>query len=138
MRKLISSILKEASEAKTKQERIDILRKNYDPAIVSLLHYIFNPHIKWCLPKGKIDFKPLDENMDQEGNLYASMKKMYLFLEGGAPNLEDRKRLNLFIQILESLDLNEALLLINAKDKKMPYKYITENLVREAYPDCGL
>jgi hypothetical protein len=45
------------------------------------------------------------------------------------------RREGLFLNLLESLNPEEAELLIAAKDKKMKYKGITKKLVNDAFPN---
>ncbi len=59
---------------------------------------------------------------------------MYLFLEGGNDNLTPLRREQLFISLLESIDKEDAKLMLAAKDKKIPYKGITTKLVNTAFP----
>ena len=56
-------------------------------------------------------------------------------MEGGNPNLKPLRREFLFIQLLESIDSEDAKLLLSVKDKKLPFKGITEKIVRQAFPD---
>jgi len=88
----------------------------------------------FILPEGAPPYKPC-EFLDQEGRLYTEARKLYLFIEGGNPNLNKVKREMLFIQLIESLDQRDAELLIAIKDKMLPYKNITEKIVRAAFPD---
>jgi hypothetical protein len=44
------------------------------------------------------------------------------------------KREALFIQFLEGVDPKDALLIVSAKDKKLPYKGITAKIINQAYP----
>jgi hypothetical protein len=41
----------------------------------------------------------------------------------------------MFIEMLESVDFNDAKLLLALKEKKMPFKSITKKLVMEAFPN---
>jgi hypothetical protein len=133
MRLGIGEILKKVSESKTKEEKIEILRKNDSPAIRTVLKYALDPNIKWDLPEGAPPYKPC-QFLDQHSMLYQEIRRLYLFLEGGNPNLKPIKREALFINLLESVDPLDALVLLAAKDKKLPYKNITINLINEAYP----
>ena len=45
------------------------------------------------------------------------------------------KRESLFLNLLETLHIEEAELLIAAKDKKLKSKGITKKLVRDAFPN---
>lgn len=133
MRKSISEILKQVSEQSGKQSKIDMLRENYTPVLAQILQYALDPRIKWLLPEGEPPFK---QNVfpGQETVLYSEARRLYLFVEGGNPNLTNIRRETLFIQLLEMLHPEDAKVIIAAKDKKIPYKGITAKLVNEAFP----
>lgn len=133
MRLGIAEILKRVSEAKNKDEKLDILRRNDSTAIRTVLKYALDPAIKWALPEGEPPYKPC-QYLDQQSMLYQEARRLYLFIEGGNPNLNQVKREALFINLIESIDPNDAKVLLSAKDKKLPYKGITSNLINEAYP----
>ena len=130
----ISTILKQASEIKGRKERIQFLRGHHpNKLLLTLLKFTYDPNVKFALPPGEPPFKKSDA-LDQENMLYNEMRRFYLFLEGGNPDLSNLRRETLFIQLLESIDPDDAKLMCAVKDKKMPYKGITEKLVREAFP----
>lgn len=133
MKRSISEILKLVSEQPTRQSKVETLLKHNTPVLTQVLQYALDPRIKWLLPEGSPPYK---ENVypGQELNLYSEARRLYLFVEGGNPNLTNIKRELLFIQLLEILDPNDAKLIIAAKDKKIPYKGITVKLVNEAFP----
>lgn len=134
MRKSIAEILKLADEAPKKQDKIEILRQyDCDPLRI-ILSGCYDPRVNWLLPEGEPPYKPSDLT-DIEGRLYNESKHLYLFVEGGNPNLSPIKRQNIFIQMLETVTPDDAKLLIGIKDKKMPYKSITAKLVNEAFPE---
>lgn len=132
MQKSISEMLQEVDEAKTKKQKIELIRKYYSPSMGNILQSIFDPGVVWMLPEGEIPYTPT-EYLDVEGRLIQEAKKLYLFVKGGQDNLTDKKRCDLFIQVLESVTPDDAKLLMAAKDKKMPYKSITAKLVNEAF-----
>jgi hypothetical protein len=66
--------------------------------------------------------------------LFAEIRRLYLFLKGGNPNLTKLRRETLFIELLESVHPSDAKILIAIKDKKLPYKGLTAKLVKEAFP----
>lgn len=129
----IAEILDKVSKASTKEEKIDLLRKNDSSAIRTVLKYALDPEIKWALPKGDPPYK-VCQYLDQENMLYSEARRLYLFIEGGNPNLNKVKRETLFINLLESIAPADAKLLCSAKEKKIPYKGITIKLINEAYP----
>ena len=49
--------------------------------------------------------------------------------------MKSLRRETMFIEMLESVDFNDAKLLLSLKEKKMPFKSITKKLVMEAFPN---
>lgn len=134
MKKTIYSILKECSEVKNVKERVEKLQLSCPPVIQSLLKYAFDPNIKFLLPEGDPPYKPC-EFVDQESRLYSEARLMYLFVEGGNPNLTKLKREMLFIQLLEGVHKDDAILLCSIKDKKLPFKTLNSDVVKKAFPN---
>jgi hypothetical protein len=133
MKLSLSEILKKASEFDKKQDRIDYLNKWDSAALRALFKYAYDEKVKFLLPEGEPPYKP-NELPDQEGNLYSELRRLYLFIEGGNPNLKPMRREYLFVQLLETVNKEDAKLLIAVKDKKIPYKGITKKFVEELYP----
>jgi hypothetical protein len=66
--------------------------------------------------------------------LPAELRRMYLFIDGGAPNLKPVRRESLWIELLECVDPEDAKLLNLIKDKKLP-EGLTADTVKKAFPD---
>jgi hypothetical protein len=132
-RKSIYELLEEVSKCKKTEEKIGKLREIDNAAVRAILKYALDPTIKFILPSGEPPFKPC-EHLDQEGRLYTEIRRLYLFCENGNNNLTKMKREMLYIQLIESIDKNDAKLLNNIKDKKLPFKGITAKIVNEAFP----
>jgi hypothetical protein len=128
----LSKVLEKCCEFESKEEKIAALRANADPTMYTVLKYMFDPNIKFLLPKGDPPFNPLE--FDEPTRLYMEARKMYLFVEGGHPTLNQNKRESIFISLLESVNHDEAKLLLAMKDKKSPIKGLTRNLVSTAFP----
>jgi len=133
MRLGIAEILEKVSNEPKRELKIEMLRKHDSSAIRTILKYALDPEIKWALPEGTPPYKPCDY-LDQENMLYSEARRLYLFIEGGNPNLSTIKREALFIQLIESIAPADAKLICAAKDKKLPYKGLTTKLINEAYP----
>lgn len=129
----ISEILRMANDAQDEHARLHILRMNDSPTLRNMLNLALNKNVVWQLPDGIPPYKPNDL-VDQQHRLYTEMRKMYLFIEGGSPNLKQLRRETLFIELLESLDPEDAKLVLAAKDKNFPYSNITIELVNTAFP----
>ena len=130
----ISEILKKVSEHKDAKTRKDELaRFGNNKGVLAILQLAFDPNIKFNLPEGDPPYKPC-QFQDQQAMLYNQLRKMYLFIGEGNPNVTKMKREMLFVNMLESLDPEDAKLILAVKDKKMPYKGITKKLVNETFP----
>lgn len=133
MRLALFQILEEASKQKSNQEKIDYLRAQDNKALLAILKYAYDPAIVWDLPEGAPPYKPCPYPA-QEMRLMSEIRRLYLFIKGGNPNLTKIKREALYIELLESVHPQDAELLVAIKDKKIPYKGITAKLVKEAFP----
>lgn len=133
MRLSISEILKRTSELPTIEEKIDFLRTNQSVPLCSILKNIYDAEIKFILPEGAPPYKP-NPYPGQELRLYSENRRLYIFMEGQGPNLSKVRREQLFIEMLEAVDTEDAKLLIAMKDKQMPYTGITGELVMQAFP----
>ncbi len=133
MKLSLSEILKNASEFDKKQDKFNYLLSNDSPALRAILKYAYDEKVKFLLPEGDPPYKP-NELPDQEGILYSELRRLYLFIEGGNPNLKPMRREYLFVQLLETVNKDDAKLLLAVKDKKIPYKGITKKFVEELYP----
>ena len=88
----------------------------------------------WLLPKGVPNFKR-SEPVGSEGAFMQEFNRLYLFCKGGNDNLKQFDRERLFINMLEKLHPDDAILLCHVKDKKINYSFLTYALFKEAFPD---
>ena len=138
MKTSIPQILEEVEKAPNKETRVKVLRAYNHPVLRGILQINFNPDVKLALPEGMPPYKR-DEKIPagySETNLFSEFRRMYIWLDPNI-NLNKLKKEQLFIQMLEGIHWTEADVLCLAKDKKLQTKYksITEDLVREAYPE---
>ena len=132
-RKPISWILDFTSKLPNEEEQIKCLRANDNSTIKTILKFCFDPNIKWLLPEGDAPYKPCEyPNIDNM--LYGEARRLYLFVEGGNPNLTTLKRESMFVDLLQSINPEDAKLLVAIKDKKFPYKGLTAATVLKAFP----
>jgi hypothetical protein len=138
--KYFDSIFKAVEKAKTKKEKIEILKQNSSPTLKAILGYTYDPSVKWLLPEGTPPHKTLTDASDAEITMGYAQKQFYLFVEGPTDtqkNLKQMRREQLFIQLLESVHPCEVKVLIGMKDRKLPYKGVTRKLVAEAFPNLA-
>lgn len=133
MRVGIAEFLDQVSKLKRTNEKVDALKYNDSFVLKTILQAAFDPRIKFLLPPGEPPYKP-NELVDQENVLIRDARKLTYFVEGGFPNLNQTKREMMFIEMLETITPADAKMLCAIKDKKFPFKGITEAIVREAFP----
>jgi hypothetical protein len=144
---LYPEIFTKVNNAKDKPKKVAVLRKYDSPNLRAFLMCAFNPDIEWLLPEGQV---PYIENDAPEGTehsvLSVELKTIHNYVKRkvfgsqdewavGNPALNDQKRENMFIQLLEGLSAGEAQLLILAKDRQLHRKYkgLNANTVRDAF-----
>jgi hypothetical protein len=132
----LPTIFAEIAKAKTKEDKRAVLLKHgQNGALKEVLKYAFHPDIKFLLPPGNPPHKTVVDETDNPTYLYGLIRKLYLFVEGGNPSLKPARREYLFIEMLESIHSLEAELLLQIKDKKIKFKGLTYNLVKETFPE---
>ena len=133
---LFTEILDKVSKAKTKEEKVTILRENNTDALRIVLKSSFDPKIEWVFPEGTVPYTPNEAPAGTEHTLLLQeSKKLWRFIKGADNVTRKVQKENMFFQMLEGLHESEAKLLINAKDKKLHqiYKGLSSNVVREAF-----
>tara|TARA_A100001201_G_scaffold143645_1_gene146421 strand:- start:774 stop:1244 length:471 start_codon:yes stop_codon:yes gene_type:complete len=136
-RLLISEVLRKVSNAKTKKEKVDLLRKHNSTALRQLLIINFDDSIVSMLPEGDVPYTPNDAPVGTDHTrLEQEYRGLYRFFKGGQDNLPNMKRESMFVQLLEGLSAEEAELLCLCKDGKLgdKYKRITKTVISEAFP----
>jgi hypothetical protein len=130
----MAEFLEKVSKLKKKEEKIAALRHNDSVVLRSVLQGAYDPNIKWLLPEGDPPYKPNDLQ-DQESVFIREVRKLVYFIDGPYPNLKQIKRESMFVEMLENVAPADAVMMCAMKDKKLPWKGINEDLVREAFPD---
>ena len=136
-RLLISEILRKVSNAKTKAEKVSLLRKHNTPALRQLMIINFDESVVSELPEGEVPYTPNDAPVGTDHTrLEQEYRGLYRFVKGGADNLPSLKRESMFVQLLEGLSAEEAELVCLVKDKTLSTKYkrITKAVISEAFP----
>jgi len=136
-RKLVSEVLDAAGKIIKRDDRIKFLQLNKSPGLTDILRIQYDASIVSVLPEGAPSYKQDDA---PKGYEYTILNKAYTqfkyFFKGPVANdMKPLKREGLFLNLLESLNPEEAELLIAAKDKKMKCKGITKKLVNDAFPN---
>ena len=137
---LLSEILNKVHGAKTKAQKIKILKEEDCLALRQICQWSFNPKIESELPSGT---PPYVENDAPEGTEHMLLRtegnSLWHFVKTNGksadPNLQSTVRERMFIRLLEGLHKDEAKLLCIVKDKKLHqvYKGLSTQVVSEAF-----
>ena len=133
---LMSEVLDKVAKAKTKKQKVELLRQHNTDALRMVIKSSFDPRIEWDLPEGDVPYTPNEAPEGTEHNMLVhEARTLYHYIKGGNPNLTQNRRENMFIQLLEGLHRDEAELVVAAKDKGLHRKYkgLSSNVVREAF-----
>ena len=137
MNLLVSEILDKFEAAKTREEKIAVLKNNVTDPLLVLLRLNYDHLLKMDLPEGEPPFrKDTDKPIGySESSLQLELRRFYVWLEPST-NLPKLKKESLFVNMLEGIHWTEAEALCLAKDRKLhtKYKSLKEDIVREAFP----
>lgn len=126
----ITDILKEINEdvslLKTKH------KDNY--AVRTLLQYAYDKRLSFSLPEGEPPYKKDDAPLGMSpANFYQQVKKLYVFTR---TDLNQVRKEQLFIQLLEGLHPTEASVCIALKDHALTSLY--PNITVDVVVDAGI
>ena len=133
---LFSELLDKVHKAKTKEQKVQILRENNTDSLRKFLKAAFDPKLKWIFPEGEVPYTPNEAPAGTEHTVLATeARKLWHFIEGADNVTKQHQKENMFFQMLEGLHESEAKLLVMAKDKKLHqhYKGLSSNVVKEAF-----
>lgn len=137
---LYSEILDLFDRAPTRKEKIAVLQKYGSDSFQEFLFASLHPEIKFDveIPNYRPAIEPAGLNYTY---LHNEMKKIYRFIANHpkrSSNLSAQKQKQLLVVILESLHKDEAELFIRMLRKDLNVKYLTAQIVREAFPNLNL
>jgi len=137
---LISEVLQGLTEVKGKElhkARVAYLQKNNSVPLRDVLRINFDEAVVSLLPKGIPPYRkdPAPAGMEYI-SLHKGFRKFKYFFKGAYNGMNQGKRENMFISLLESLHSNEAEMLCLAKDGNLydAYKGLTLKVVQDAFP----
>ena len=133
---LLSEILDKVHKAKTKTQKVNILREYNSESLRMIIKASFDPKIEWAVPEGSVPFKRNEAPAGTEHTVLAyECRKLWHFIKGADNQTAQFKKETMFIQMLEGLQESEADVLVAAKDKRLHqvYKGLSEPVVLEAF-----
>jgi hypothetical protein len=133
---LVSEIIQRVSNAKTRDEKIQILRHYDSPALRAVLIWNFEDGVVSDLPEGEVPYTANDSPIGVEHTKLDHEWKKFNHFVKGVTNTTRMKKEIMFIQLLEGLHSSEAEIACLMKDKQIHKKFkLTKVVVQDAFPD---
>lgn len=132
----IDDVLTKVATAKTKAEKIDLLREYNTLALRNVLKGAFDDTIQFLLPEGAPPFKEANQNTPPSSLRKQSPRFRYFVVGGPGERMPRLKVESMFVKLLEAIPPSEAKVVILMKDKKLEteFKGLNKKLVEEAFP----
>ena len=150
---LISEVLQRVSNAKTKADKVKILQEYKSPALTKVLLCNFADNIRFCFPSGKTPYTPQERPKGVDHSYLFNEQRLlekfiakqvngvvYFGCSGQTrPRIQQLKKEQMWVQLLENLHPEESAVLDLIKDKKLTDRYkITRQNVVDAFPELHL
>lgn len=136
--KNVYEIFDEFEKAETKEDKINVLRRNDCFALRQILNGTFNPNIYFVIDRVPY-YKPSDAPPGMGyTTIHSELGRAYLFQTEHPkldPNTTMETREKVLIQILEALEAREAEIFMNMLLKKQKVKGLNAKIVKEAFND---
>ena len=130
---LVCEVIHEAQKKKKKEAKIKVLKDNESWALKDVLRGSYDMTEKWNVPESKPPYTP-NIGHSTPSNLLKLNRQFRFFVKGGEGDaMQKFKRERLFIELLESIDPEDAELVCGMIAKK-EIKGVKRNIVEEAFP----
>jgi len=132
----LAEIVNTARKAEKVEEKIAILRKHDSRQLRDVLALMCDARWTFDLPDTEPPYNPSDIH-ESHGLLYREMRKMPYFVEQNSDGkaLSRVRKEALFIQMLETVDADDAKLILRMVSKQ-PYPDLSPEVINEAWPEA--
>jgi len=139
----MGEVMEACRKTKNVTQKVQVLQgveQDLLPHLKDVLQLTYSPRITWLLPPGAPPYRPLEEDLDVEGQFISEIKNFRYFINVDGKPLEpdakhDRREV-LFIRILEMVAPLDAELLIQMKGREI--KGVSKEVAKQAFPDLGV
>ena len=135
--KNIYEVFEEFTKAPSKNDKIDVLRRNKSMALITVLQGSFDPRIEFAVDKVPM-YKPSDSPPGLGySSLALELNRLYLFIKNHPrtpAGFSEKRREQILVQMLEVLEKKEAEVFMNMLLKKQKVPGLTSKIVEEAFP----
>ena len=132
---LIYEILEAAGKARSKAEKIKILKDHDSWALRDVLRASYDLKVEFLIPDGEPPYTPNRPESVPTNLLRKNVDFKYIVKGGIREDMPSFKREKIYIGLLESIHPKDAKVVINMVNRKKPGNGITEKVVKEAFPN---
>lgn len=132
---LIYEILEAAGKARSKAEKIKILKDHDSWALRDVLRASYDLKVEFLIPDGEPPYTPNRPESVPTNLLRKNVDFKYIVKGGIREDMPSFKREKIYIGLLESIHPEDAKVVINMVNRKKPGNGITEKVVKEAFPN---
>lgn len=132
---LIYEILEAAGKARSKAEKIKILKDHDSWALRDVLRATYDLKVEFLIPDGEPPYTPNKPESVPTNLLRKNVDFKYIVKGGIREEMPSFKREKIYIGLLESIHPEDAKVVINMVNRKKPGNGITEKVVKEAFPN---
>lgn len=137
--KPLYEVFDEFENAKNKKERMDVIGRNLSKVLVDVLQLTYHPEFQWMVKELPENYKIPTDMLPgiTHDTLNAQLRRLYMFRVGDptAQALTEKRRNELLVQILESLEPREAEVILGIFQKDLGVKGLDYKFVKEAFPE---
>jgi hypothetical protein len=127
MVKQMYEVFDEFKAAKTKEEKVDVLRRNDTQTLRNVLIGALHPGIKYRVTDIPMSYS----------HMGVELNRMYLFVEGNPripEGLTMKRTMEILTQMLEALEPKESEVFVGILKKDLKVPGLTAKVVNEAFP----
>ena len=128
----LSEIVATARKLPTKEEKVAWLKSQDSQPLRTLMMLMYTPEkYVWNIPTTPPPYTP-SPHVESQGMLYRQVRKLKYFIKDFAGDrLNQHRREFLFIEILETIDKDDALLMLSVLAQK-PFSDLSAEVLNEA------
>jgi hypothetical protein len=137
--KNLYEVFDDFENAKSKKDKMGVIQQNLSHTLTRVLELTFHPDFQWKVKELPENYKVPTDMLPgiTYDSLSAQLRRMYMFLEGNetAESLTEKRRNELLVQLLESIEPREAEVILGIFQKDLGVKGLDYKFVKEAFPN---
>jgi len=137
--KPLYEVFDDFEKAKNKKERMDIIGSNLSKLLVDVLELTYHPQIQWMVKELPENYKIPTDMLPgiTYDTLHSTIRKMYMFRldDPTAASLTEKRRTELLIRMLESIEPRETEIILGIFQKDQHVKGLDYKFIKEAFPN---